>query len=70
MVNIEYESSLSALEEENGHLTQVEIDKMSCFVRYIASKVTSYNAMPRRIVLFIEFFFNKGCNILKERIKF
>jgi hypothetical protein len=58
---------LPALKEENGYLTKVEIDKMSCFVRHIATEITSYNAMPRWIVLFIELFLDKCCNILKVK---
>ena len=37
---------------------------MSCFVRHIASKVTSYDAMPRRVVLLVEFFLNEGGDVL------
>lgn len=61
-------TSLPALKEENGYLTKVEIDKMSCFVRHIATEITSYNAMPRWVVLFIEFFLDKCCNVLKAKI--
>lgn len=61
------ETSLPALKEENGYLTKVEIDKMSCFVRHIATEITSYNAVPRWVVLFIEFFLDKRCNILKAK---
>lgn len=60
------ETSLSALKEENGYLTKVEIDKMSCFVRHVATEITSYNAMPRWIVLLIEFFLDKRRNVLKK----
>lgn len=60
---------LPALKEENSYLTKVEIDKMSCFVRYIATEITSYNAMPRWVVLFIEFFLDKRCNVLKTETK-
>lgn len=61
-------TSLPALKEENGYLTKVEIDKMSCFVRHIATKITPYNAMPRWVVLFIELFLDKRCNVLKAKI--
>lgn len=58
---------LPALKEKNGYLTKVEIDKMSCFVRYIATEITSYNTMPRWVVLFIELFLDKRCNVLKTK---
>jgi hypothetical protein len=57
--------SLSALKEENGYLSKIEIDKMSCFMRHVTAKITSYDAMPRWIVLLIEFFLDKCRNILK-----
>lgn len=60
-------TSLSAFKEENGYLTKVEIDKMSCFVRHIATEITSYNTMPRWVVLFIELFLDKRCNVLKAK---
>lgn len=59
------ETSLSALKEKNGYLAKVEIDKMSCFVRHVATEITSYNAMPRRVVLLIELFLDICRNILK-----
>lgn len=60
--------SLSALKEKNGYLTKVEIDKMSCFMRHVATKITSYNAMPRRVVFLIKFFLDKCSYILKVNI--
>lgn len=62
------ETSLSALKEENSYLTQVEIDKMSCFVCHIATKITSYNAMPSWVVLLVELFLDECCDILKKPI--
>ena len=59
------DSNLSTFEEKDRYLTQVKIDKMSCFMCYIASKVTAYDAMPRWIIFFIKFFLNEGCNVLK-----
>lgn len=61
------ETSLSALKEENSYLTQVEIDKMSCFVCHIATKITSYNAMPSWVVLLVELFLDECCDILKNQ---
>lgn len=66
-VSEDSKTSLSTLKEENSYLAKVEIDKMSCFVRHIATEITSYNAMPRWVVLFIELFLDKRRNVLKTK---
>lgn len=38
-------------------------------MRHVAAEVTSYDAMPRWIVLFVKFFFDEGCDILKTKIR-
>lgn len=59
--------SLSALKEKDGYLTEIEIDEMSCFVRHIATEITSYDTMPRRIVLLVELFLDKCRDILQKK---
>ena len=59
-------SYLAALEEQNGHLAQVEVNKVAGLVRHIRSKVTSYDTMPCGIVFLVEFLFNVCCDILKN----
>lgn len=56
---------LTTLKEKNSNLSQVEVNKMFCFMRYITSKVAAYNTMPRWVVFLVKFFFDVCSNILK-----
>ena len=40
----------------NCHLSNIKVDKVFGFVRYIASKITTNNNMPGWVVLFVKFF--------------
>lgn len=55
---------LSALEEEYRHLTQVEVDEVSRLVGYVAAVVASDDAVPRGVVLLVEFFLYVRGNVL------
>ena len=44
----------TGLEEEDGHLPQVEIDKMLRLVSHIASEIAADDAVPSGIVFFVE----------------
>ena len=59
----------SRLEQQNGYLPQVEIDKMLCFVCHVRSKVSSDDAVPRWIILFVEFLLNVRGDVFLD-IKF
>jgi len=55
---------LSTLEQQYCDLSQVEIDEVPCFVGDVWAKISSHNAMPGRVVLFVKFLFNICSNIL------
>jgi len=62
--------TLTALEEQNGNLAQVEIDEVTCLVCHIRSKIATNDAMPSRIVFFVEFLFDISGNVLFDVVFF
>jgi len=58
------EGVLSRLEEEDGDLAEVEIDKVLGFVGDIRTKVTAHNRMPCGVVLLVELLLHIRCDIL------
>lgn len=61
---------LTALEQQNRNLSQVEVDKVARLVCDVASKVPADNAMPCWIVLFVKFLLDKCSNILLDVVLF
>ena len=54
---------LSRLEEKNGNLSQVEVNKMFRLVCDVTAEVPSHNAMPRGVVLLVEFLLDVSGNV-------
>jgi len=55
---------LSRLEEEDGNLSEVEVDEVLRLVGDVGSKVTANDAMPGGVVLLIELLLDVGGDVL------
>lgn len=59
--------SLTAFEQQNSYLTQVEVDEMTSFMCHVWAKVASNDAMPCWIIFFVEFFLDVCGNVLRKK---
>lgn len=60
-------SSLTGLEEQDGYLTEIEVDEVLGFVGDIGTKVSAHDTMPSWVILFIEFLLDVCGNILSRQ---
>lgn len=58
-------SELAALEQQNGHLPQIEVDEVTRLVGHIRSEVSADDAVPCWVVLFVELLLDVCGNVLR-----
>lgn len=56
--------NLTALEQQNCYLTQVEVDEVTGLVCHVGAKVTADDAVPGWIVFLVELFLDVCGNVL------
>merc|ERR1719224_136744 len=59
-------SSLARLEQEDGHLAEVEVDEVFGFVGDVRAEVAANDAVPGGVVLFVELLLDEGGNVLLD----
>lgn len=47
----------AGLEQQNGHLTQVEVNEMLGLMSHVAAKVSPNDAVPGRVVFLVKLLF-------------
>jgi hypothetical protein len=60
---------LTRLKEEDGDLTQIEIDKVLRFMSHKGAEVTANNTVPCRVVLLVELLLDVSSNVLLNACK-
>merc|ERR1719247_690816 len=63
-------STSTRLEEENRHLSEIEVDEMLRLVRHIGAEVTAHNAMPCWVVFLVELLLDESCDIFLNIVLF
>jgi hypothetical protein len=57
---------LTRLEQEDGDLTEVEVDEVLGLVCDVRAEVATDNRVPCRVVLFVEFLLDVRSNVLRK----
>ena len=60
------QQTLAGLEEQNRNLTKVEVDEVLGLVSHVGAEVAANNAVPGRVVLFVELLLDVGGNVLLD----
>mgnify|MGYP000144077505 CR=1 FL=1 len=56
----------AGLEEEDGDLTEVEVDEVLGLVRHVAAEVAADDGVPSRVVLLVELLLDVGGDVLLD----
>lgn len=57
-------NNLAGFEQQNCHLSQIEINEVLSFMRYVGAEVSAHNAVPSRIVFLVKLLLDVSSNIL------
>lgn len=57
-------AGLTRLEEQDGDLTEIEVDEMFCLVGHVAAEVAADDAVPCWVVFLVELFLDVGSDVL------
>lgn len=55
---------LTALEQQDGHLAQIEVDEVPSLVRHVGSEISAHYTMPGRVVLLVKLLLDVRGNVL------
>lgn len=67
---LRWPGKLTALEQQDGYLAQVEVDEVARLVGHVRSEVAANDAMPGRVVLLVELFLDECGDVLRNGNKF